>query len=108
MARKRTKKDIKYYIRVVYGFEKKLKIVLLGELVGGPIEDGMIIEMRLSSGVPVGSWEVLEVLHTAFINQHENPNFKGLMLKCKNLDDFELLKSLRVYDEVITITQIKS
>ena len=101
---------IKYKTRVVYGFRKKLKIVLLGELISDAVkvDDGMIIQVTLKSGVVVGTWEILEVLHTDFINATENPNFKGLMVKCKNIADFELLQSLRVYDEVITITEKKS
>jgi hypothetical protein len=92
-----------YKIRVVYGFKEKLKIVLLGELESGKVEDGMSIKVAFDSGSEVGQWKIIEVLHTSFINQHENPNFKGLIVKCKNLADFELLKTLRVYDEVIEL-----
>jgi hypothetical protein len=97
-------KPIKYLSRVTYGFKDKLKVVLLGELKAGVVvEDGMCLQVTLRNGVVVGTWEIEEVLHTDFINQYENPNFKGLMVKCKNIADFELLKSLRVYDEVVTI-----
>lgn len=105
MAKKNTPTTNKYKIRVVYGFKEKLKVVLLGELIAGKVDDGMLIEVALESGSSVGKWQILEVLHTSFINQHENPNFKGLIVKCKNLADFELLKSLRVYDEVINIIE---
>ncbi|BDS13453.1 hypothetical protein [Aureispira anguillae] len=107
MAKKKTSNPSKYIIRVVYGFKEKLKVVLLGELIAGSgnVDDGMFIEVALESGSSVGKWKILEVLHTSFINQHENPNFKGLIVKCKNLADFELLKSLRVYDEVINIIE---
>ena len=43
------------------------------------------------------------MLNTDFINQFESPDFIGLVLKCSDIKDFELLKSLRVYDEIITI-----
>lgn len=105
MAKKNKKILNTYKIRVVYGFKEKLKIVLLGELESGKVEDGMSIKIALDSGLEIGKWEILEVLHTSFINQHENPNFKGLIVKCKNLSDFELLKTLRVYDEVIEIVE---
>jgi hypothetical protein len=105
MAKKNKKILNTYKIRVVYGFKEKLKIVLLGELESGKVEDGMSIKIALDSGLEIGKWVILEVLHTSFINQHENPNFKGLIVKCKNLSDFELLKTLRVYDEVIEIVE---
>jgi hypothetical protein len=105
MAKKNKKILNTYKIRVVYGFKEKLKIVLLGELESGEVEDGMSIKIALDSGLEIGKWEILEVLHTSFINQHENPNFKGLIVKCKNLADFELLKTLRVYDEVVEIVK---
>jgi len=98
------RKPIKYLSRVVYGFKDKLNVVLLGELKAGvDVKDGMFLQVALRNGVIVGTWEILEVLHTDFINQYENPNFKGLLVKCKNIADFDLLKSLRVYDEVVTI-----
>lgn len=105
MAKKNRSTPTEFTIRVVYGFKEKLKVVLLGELESGKVDDGMFIQMTLEGGSIVGKWEILEVLHTSFINQHENPNFKGLMVKCKNTADFELLKSLRVYDEVINIVE---
>lgn len=101
----KAKKNIDYKVRVVYGFEKKLKIVLLGEVVSGTIDDGMFIQVSFKNGAIVGTWEILEVLHTSFINDVESPNFKGLIVKCKTLIDFELLRSLRVYDETISIIE---
>jgi len=103
MAKKNKKILNTYKVRVVYGFKEKLKIVLLGELKSGKVDDEMSIKVTLDSGMEIGKWKILEVLHTSFINQHENPNFKGLIVKCKNLADFELLKTLRVYEEVIEI-----
>lgn len=105
MAKKKAGKRSVYRVRVVYGFEKKLKIVLLGELESGKVEDGMRVQVALSGGSVVGDWEIIEVLHTTFINQFENPNFKGLMIKCKTLEEFELLKSLRVYDETVYLIE---
>jgi hypothetical protein len=94
-----------YRVQVVYGFEKKLKVVLLGALESGKLNEDLAVQVKLESGAIVGTWDILEVLHTNFINQYENPDFKGLMLKCKNLADFELLKSLRVYDEIIHLVE---
>lgn len=105
MAKKKAAAHSVYRVRVVYGFEKKLKIVLLGELESGKVKDGMSVQVALAGGSVVGDWEIIEVLHTSFINQFENPNFKGLMIKCKNLEEFELLQSLRVYDETIYLIE---
>lgn len=105
MAKKKKTARSVYRVRVVYGFEKKLKIVLLGELESGKAEDGMRVQMALEGGSIVGDWEIVEVLHTTFINQYENPNFKGLMIKCKSLEEFELLQSLRVYDETVYLIE---
>lgn len=105
MATKKVKVQGSFRVRVVYGFQEKLKVVLLGSLESGHLQEGLAVQVTLESGSVIGTWEILEVLHTSFINQHENPNFKGLMLKCKNLADFELLKSLRVYDEIIHLVE---
>lgn len=95
----------KFRVRVVYGFEEKLKVVLLGALESGELHEDSAVQVTLESGSIIGTWDILEVLHTSFINQYEDPNFKGLMLKCKNLAEFELLKSLRVYDEIIYLVE---
>ncbi|MGH1338372.1 MAG: hypothetical protein ACRBFS_19810 [Aureispira sp.] len=105
MATKKTTVQGTYRVRVVYGFKEKLKVVLLGSLESGKLQEGLAVQLTLESGSIIGTWEILEVLHTSFINQHEDPNFKGLMLKCKNLADFELLKSLRVYEEIIHLVE---
>ena len=105
MAKKKAGTASVYSVRVVYGFEKKLKIVLLGELLSGKVDDGMWVRVALDGGSVVGDWKIVEVLHTSFINQHENPNFKGLMIKCKSLEEFELLKTLRVYDETVYLIE---
>ncbi len=105
MATKKTTIQGTFRVQVVYGFKEKLKIVLLGALESGKLHENLAVQARLDSGAAMGTWDILEVLHTSFINQHEDPNFKGLMLKCKSLDDFELLKSLRVYDEIIHLVE---
>lgn len=97
-------KKLKYYTRVVYGFRSKLEIVILGELKSGKVKEGMHVNVVLSSGSVLGTWKIMEVLQTDFINQFESPNFLGLIIKCQNSDDFDLLKALRIYDEIITIT----
>ncbi len=99
------KKPMKFEVRVVYGFQEKLTIVLLGELKSGTVADGMQIEIAMASGTVVGTWEINKVLRTDFINKIENPNFMGLRIECKNLANFNLLKSLRIYDEVINIIE---
>ena len=100
-------KVTQFFIRVVYGFKKNLEIVILGELQSGTVKEGMHIQVKLESGNIVGSWKIIEVLHTSFINQYESPNFMGLVVKCNSISDFELLKSLRIYDEVVTILEKK-
>ncbi len=100
---KKKKTEIKFVVSVTYGFLPKLKVVLLGEMLSGTVEDSMFVQVQLESGNIVGTWQIIEVLHTDFINQYENNNFKGLILKCKDEKDFKLLQSLRVYDETITI-----
>lgn len=92
-----------FKIRVVYGFLNKLKIVALGEVLEGRIEENMKLKARLSHGSSLGSWDIVEVLDMDFINNMENKNFIGLILKCKDENDFKLLQSLRVYDEVVEV-----
>lgn len=105
MTTKKARVQGSFRVRVVYGFKEKLKVVLLGSLESGKLQEDLAVQVTLESGSVIGTWDILEVLHTSFINQHENPNFKGLMLKCKNLADFELLKSLRVYEEIIHLVE---
>jgi len=101
------KKRVEYIPRVVYGFREKLEIVLLGELKSGKVKNGMHIQVTLKNGFVVGDWVISEVLHADFINQRESPNFLGFIIQCKNYADFDLLKALRVYDEVMTIVDNK-
>ncbi len=93
----------RFQVRVVYGFENKLKIVLLGELISGTIEDKEHAYLYLNPDIQAGKWPILEILHMDFVNQHQSENYKGIMLRCKDKQDFELFKSLRVYDEIITL-----
>jgi len=90
-----------FRVSVVYGFQDKLKIVILGEILQGDITEGMNLQARLSDGTSVGMWEVTEVLVMDFINGQENNKFISLIVKCKDVSDFKLLQSLRVYDEII-------
>lgn len=103
MSKKAKKVSNRFSVKVAYGFLPKLKIVLLGEVLEGKVHDGMWVEVKLESGSLVGAWQIIEVLHMDFINQNDVPNYKGLMLKCKNEEDFKLLQALRVYDEVVTV-----
>jgi hypothetical protein len=97
-------KKLKYFTKVVYGFKSKLEIIILGELKSGIVREGMQVRVVLNSGAVLGSWTIKEVLKTDFINQYESPNFLGLVINCKDLHDFELLKSLRIYDDIISIS----
>lgn len=92
-----------FKVRVVYGFLNKLEIILLGDIISGKIEEGMHMKTILPHQTPVGSWKIKEVLKMDFINGNENQNFIGLVIHCKNEDDFKLLQSLRVYDETVVI-----
>ena len=92
-----------FEVRVVYGFKQKLKMVLLGEVKSGTVEEGMQVNITLNGVDNIGSWLIDEVLHMDFINNFENPNFKGLILKCKNTEDFELLQALRIYQEDVSV-----
>jgi hypothetical protein len=92
-----------FEVRVVYGFKEKLKMVLLGEVKSGTVIEGMQVDITLNGVDNIGSWLIEEVLHMDFINNFENPNFKGLMLKCKNTEDFELLQALRIYQENVSV-----
>ncbi len=92
-----------FSVRVAYGFLPKLKIVLLGEILAGEVADDMWVQVALDSGSIVGKWQIIEVLHMDFINQHDVPNFKGLIVRCQSEEDFKLLQELRVYEETVTI-----
>ena len=92
------KKSATFHVRVVYGFLKKLEIVLLGEMTEGSAKAGM------SLNTISGRWEIIEVLNMDFINQHENEKFIGLSIRCKNEEEFQLLKTLRLYDEFLDIS----
>lgn len=98
------KKAAEFKVRFVYGFLKKLKIVLLGKVLKkGRISEGMQVQIVLNNGTHVGDWEIIEVLKMDFINELEDKDFIGLMLKCKSQEEFELLRVLRVYDEIVQV-----
>jgi hypothetical protein len=92
-----------FRVSVVYGFKDKLEIVLLGEIIAGKVEASMSIFVRLSEGTALGKWEIGEILTMDFINGTENKNFIGLVVCCKDEQDFKLLQSLRVYDETLVV-----
>ncbi len=96
-----------YRVSVVYGFKDKLEIVLLGEIFRGEVTKGMKIVTKLIHGTQVGNWVVKEILNTDFINGHESKNFIGIVVACNNESDFKLLRSLRVYDEIIELHKLK-
>lgn len=100
---KKTSSASQFRARVVYGFLKKKKVVILGEIISGDIKEGMHLHARLPHGTKVGNWEIIEILNMDFINGVENEDFIGLMLRCVSTIDFELLQSLRVYDEIVEI-----
>ena len=92
-----------FRVSVVYGFKNKLQIVLLGEITEGMVEASMSIYVRMSEGTAVGKWEISEILNMDFINGTENKNFIGLVVICKDEQEFKLLQSLRVYDETVMV-----
>lgn len=92
-----------FSVSVVYGFKNKLQIVLLGEIIDGKVEANMSIYVRLSEGTALGRWEINEILAMDFINGSENNNFIGLSVQCKDVQEFKLLQSLRVYDEILVV-----
>ncbi len=51
----------------------------------------------------IGGWLITEILKMDFINGSEDKNFIGLLVKCKDTEDFKLLQSLRVYEETIIV-----
>lgn len=98
-------KPVKFYAKVVYGFKSKLEVVLLGELKKGKIDAGMYLEVVLRGGTSIGKWEIKEVLKTDFINQYESESVIGIVVKCIDINNFELIKTLRVYDEYVFINK---
>ncbi len=100
---KETSSRSEFRVSVVYGFKAKMKVVILGEVLNGKIEEGMELQACLPHGTAVGKWLIIEILNMDFINGLENKNFIGLIVKCKDENDFKLLQSLRVYDEVVIV-----
>lgn len=93
----------KFKARVVYGFLQRLEVILLGNPLEGYIETGMRGHIQIGDHSTVGDWEVVEIQRMDFINDADDHNFMGLVLKCKDINEFNLLKSLRVYDEVLVL-----
>jgi hypothetical protein len=89
--------------RVVYGFLERLEVILLGNPIEGKIEKGMHAHVKIGALANEGNWEIIEIQRMDFINDADNHNFMGLVLRCLNEKDFNLLKSLRVYDEIILV-----
>lgn len=103
MAKKIKKKAARFKVRVVYGFLNKLEIVLLGDIQEGKIQDGQSIYAELPHNTRIGGWKIKEILNMDFINGSEDKNFVGLLVNCKDKEDFKLLQSLRVYEETIVV-----
>ncbi len=93
----------KFKARVVYGFLEQLQVVLLGNPIEGEILKGMSAHVQIGSASRVGNWKIVEIQRMDFINDADNHNFMGLVLKCKDVEEFNLLKSLRVYDEILIV-----
>lgn len=89
--------------RVVYGFLERLEVILLGNPIEGKIEKGMRAHAQIGNMAQEGNWEIVEIQRMDFINDADNHNFMGLVLRCTDTADFNLLKSLRVYDEIILV-----
>jgi len=93
----------KFQARVVYGFENKLEVVLLGNPIEGKIEKGMSAHVQIGQSAQVGNWEIVEIQKMDFINESEHHNFLGLVIRCADVSAYKLLQSLRVYDEILLI-----
>lgn len=89
--------------RVVYGLLPKLEVILLGNPADGDINTGMTASLQVGTQSEIGHWEIVEIQRMDFINDADNHKFLGLVLRCKDEQDFNLLKSLRVYDETLLI-----
>ena len=93
----------KFKTTVVYGFENKLEVILLGNPIEGNIEKGMRARVQIGQNSQVGDWEIVEIQKMDFINASENHNFLGLVIRCVDIAAYKLLQSLRVYDEILFI-----
>jgi len=106
-AKKKNAPLAEFQVHVVYGFIAELKIVLLGETNGQLIHEDMHIRVQIGDGVDMGMWKISNIMRMDFINGVHDNNFIGLEVECKNEEDFKLLQSLRVYDEIIHIADLK-
>ncbi len=93
----------KFQARVVYGFENKLEVVLLGNPLEGKIVKGMSAHVQIGQTSQVGNWEIVEIQKMDFINDSDDHNFLGLVIRCADAAAYKLLQSLRVYDEILCI-----
>lgn len=93
----------KFKVRVVYGVRRKLEIILLGNLQEGTLREGMFVSVSLNEGRSIGQWPIEETLEMDFLNAEDFDAFTGLVLHCEDEHTFDLLKALRVYDEVVDI-----
>lgn len=94
---------VEFKAQVVYGFLERLEVIILGSTTKGNIEKGMRAHLRIGETQREGNWEVVEIQHMDFINDIDNSEFKGIVLRCENTADFNLVKSLRLYNETILI-----
>lgn len=93
----------KFKVRVVYGVRRKLEVTLLGHLEKGAVQEGMRLSISLNAGESIGQWEIVELLEMDFLNAEDVETFTGLVLRCEDEAEFNLLKALRVYDEVMDV-----
>ena len=89
--------------QVVYGFLERLEVIILGATLKGNIEKGMRAHLRIGQTGREGNWEIVEIQHMDFINDIDGNDFQGLVVRCENVADFNLIKSLRLYHETILI-----
>ena len=92
-----------FKVRMVYGFKTSHQVVVLGHIITGTAKEGMSAEVSLNQGVPIGEWKIKEILDIDFINDQENTDFIGLVLQCETVESYNLLQSLRVYGEVLSL-----
>lgn len=95
--------NAEFKAQIVYGFLERLEVIILGSTVRGNIQTGMRAHLRIGDTQKEGNWEIVEIQHMDFINDIDSKDFKGIVLRCENTADFNLVKSLRLYHETILI-----
>jgi hypothetical protein len=75
----------------------------LGKVEHGTIKEGMFLSSPLVNGL----WKIIEVGEIDFVNASETGDFIILVVDCETEANYNLLKSLRVYEEIVHIISIE-